>query len=126
MNNKEKQTLSIGDRMKLYYENRYRIFLTRRTPVIVRLDGKAFHSLTRHCNKPFDPDFMDSKLYAGQYLAQETQGFKLAYVQSDEINILLTDYDTLQTEAYFDYNLQKLVSVWQVKRPHRSHRSLER
>ncbi len=108
---KESQILSIGDRMKLYYENRYRTFLTRRTPVVVRLDGKAFHSLTRKCDKPFDKKFMNSMFLAGAKVAEETQGFKLAYLQSDEITFLLTDYDSLQTEAYFDYNLQKLVSI---------------
>ncbi len=48
---------SLGDRMKQNYENRYRIKLTRRMPVILRLDGKAFHTLTKGCEKPFDGVF---------------------------------------------------------------------
>lgn len=44
----------LGDRMKSYYENRSKTFLARRTPVIIRLDGKAFHTFTRGFNKPFD------------------------------------------------------------------------
>jgi len=55
---------SIGDRMKENYENRYRIKLTRRTPVILRLDGKAFHSLYRCMQKPFDETFIKGMVYA--------------------------------------------------------------
>ena len=47
----------LGNRMKENYENTYRIKLTRRTPVIIRVDGKAFHTLTRKCEKPFDENF---------------------------------------------------------------------
>ena len=101
----------IGTRMKENYENRYRFYLTRRTPVIIRLDGKAFHTLTKDCEKPFDLDFNTSMVYTAAQLVADIQGAKIAYVQSDEISILLTDYDNLDTEAWFDYNLQKIVSV---------------
>jgi tRNA(His) 5'-end guanylyltransferase len=93
---------SLGDRMKDNYEDRYRIYLTRRTPVIIRLDGKAFHTLTSKCQRPFDQHFINSMLYASEETAKEMQGFKLAYVQSDEVSFLLTDYDNLDTEAWFD------------------------
>lgn len=102
---------SIGDRMKKNYENRYRVELTRRTPVILRLDGKAFHTVTRNSDKPFDEYFHYSMTTTALYLCNEIMGAKLAYVQSDEISILMTDYDRLATEAWFDYNLQKIVSV---------------
>lgn len=102
---------SLGDRMKNNYENRYRIKLTRRMPVIIRLDGKAFHTITRHCNKPFDYDFYAAMNQTAYQLCKEIEGTKCAYVQSDEISLLLTDFDKLQTQAWFDYNLQKIVSV---------------
>jgi len=102
---------SIGDRMKQNYENRYRHYLTRRTPVIMRLDGKAFHTLTRHCEKPFDDTFTTAMNLTAEALVTSIQGAKLAYVQSDEISILLTDFDKLDTEAWFDYNIQKMTSV---------------
>lgn len=41
-----------GDRMKLYYEARSKTSLMRRTPVIIRLDGKAFHTFTKGFVKP--------------------------------------------------------------------------
>ena len=102
---------SIGDRMKANYEDRYRFSLTRRTPVIMRLDGKAFHTLTRGLEKPFDDSFYYSMIDTASFLCSEIQGAKCAYVQSDEISILITDFDTLTTDAWFDYNIQKMTSV---------------
>lgn len=102
---------SLGDRMKKNYEDRARIYLLRRTPVIVRVDGKAFHTLTRGADKPFDMNFIKAMLNAAESVGQHLQGFKLGYVQSDEASFLLTDYDDLNTEAWFDNNIQKISSV---------------
>jgi len=102
---------SIGNRMKAYYEDRYRFSLTRRTPVIMRLDGRAFHTLTRRMDKPFDGTFSDVMNETAIFLCSEIQGAKCAYVQSDEISILITDFDTLTTDAWFDYNIQKMTSI---------------
>ncbi len=102
---------SIGDRMKANYEDRYRFSLTRRTPVIMRLDGRAFHTLTRGLEKPFDDSFSNAMNATARFLCSEIQGAKCAYVQSDEISILITDFDTLTTDAWFDYNVQKMTSI---------------
>ena len=102
---------SIGNRMKENYEDRYRFYLTRRTPVVLRLDGKAFTTLTKSCDKPFDENFIRAMKCVAFALMKEIQGAKIAYVQSDEISIFLTDYDTLTTEAWVDYNIQKMVSI---------------
>lgn len=102
---------SIGNRMKENYENRYRIKLTRRMPVIMRLDGKAFHTLTRHMEKPYSDELRGVMVNTAMTLLSEIQGSKCAYVQSDEISILITDFDKLTTDAWFDYNIQKMVSV---------------
>ena len=102
---------SLGDRMKANYEDRYRFYLTRRTPVIIRLDGKAFHSLTRGYEKPFSQTFCSAMDTVALKLCEDIQGAKCAYVQSDEISILLTDFDKLTTSAWFDYNVQKIASV---------------
>lgn len=97
--------------MKDNYESRSKTFLTRRTPAIIRVDGKAFHTYTKGLNKPFDNDLIEDMNYTAINLCNNIQGAKLAYVQSDEISILLTDYDTLQTDAWFNYNVQKICSV---------------
>jgi tRNA(His) 5'-end guanylyltransferase len=102
---------SLGDRMKKNYESVSRHYLTRRMPVIGRVDGKAFHQLTRGMERPWDLDFMRCMQLTALNLCKDIQGCKLAYVQSDEISLLLTDYDDLQTEAWFANNLQKMASI---------------
>ena len=101
----------LGNRMKECYENRSKIYLTRRTPVIIRLDGKAFHAFTKGLKKPFDNFLMEVMQETTKYLCENIQGCKLGYTQSDEISLLLTDYDKLTTDAWFDYNIQKIVSI---------------
>lgn len=108
MNNKKD---SLGDRMKNNYENRSKTYLVRRTPVIIRLDGKAFHAFTKGMKKPYDEIFHNTMNATMKYLCENIQGCKLGYTQSDEITLLLTDYDTLDTDAWFDNNVQKLCSV---------------
>lgn len=93
------------------YEDAYRIKLPRRTNVMIRVDGKAFHSYTRDCRKPFDDVLMALMNKTAISLCHEIQGAKLAYVQSDEISIWVTDYDKIETNAWFDNNLQKMASV---------------
>lgn len=102
---------SLGDRMKRNYEDRARHYLIRRMPVVVRLDGKAFHTLTRGCTKPFDAAFADAMLDASLAVFDEAQGCKAAYIQSDEASFLLSDFDTLQTDAWFDNNKSKIESI---------------
>lgn len=101
---------SLSDRMK-DYESVSDIKLTKRTPVIVRIDGKAFHTFTRGLDKPFDEILSQVMQYVCENLILSVQGCKLAYTQSDEISLLLTDWDKLTTDSYFDYRLQKVCSV---------------
>lgn len=102
---------ALGDRMKEQYENRTRYYLPRRTFTIVRLDGRGFHNYTRGLERPYDTVLMDDMDLTAYYLCTNIQGACMAYTQSDEISLLLTDFDTPQTQAFFDGNLQKLVSV---------------
>lgn len=102
---------TIDDRMKDYYEHRSKTYLTRRTPVIIRLDGKAFHTYTKGFKRPYDKILHTVMNKTTQYLCENIQGCKLGYTQSDEITLLLTDYDKLDTDAWFGYAVQKLCSV---------------
>ena len=101
---------SIGDRMK-GYENISRIYLPRRIPVIIRLDGKAFHTFTRGFDKPFDYVLMKAMQLTMKKLCEGIQGCVFGYTQSDEITLVLTDYATINTDAWFGYNVQKMASV---------------
>lgn len=101
---------ALGDRMK-DYERAARTILPRRMPVILRVDGKGFHGVTRGCDKPFDEHLMGLMNRVAIRLCEEAQDAVLAFVQSDEISVLLHNYKRLQSEAWFDNEVQKLVSV---------------
>jgi tRNA(His) guanylyltransferase len=102
---------TMGDRFKEFYENRVRFMLPRRTWTIIRIDGKAFHTYTRGLKRPFDDQLMNDMDETAKFLCKEVQGTKLAYVQSDEISLVLTDFDDLGTDAWYDGNVQKMASV---------------
>ncbi|HRW21710.1 MAG TPA: tRNA(His) guanylyltransferase Thg1 family protein [Bacteroidales bacterium] len=100
----------LGDRMK-DYEQRTRSMLPRRSNIMIRIDGKSFHTYTKGLNKPFDFGLMEDMAETTKYLCSKIQGAKMGYTQSDEISILLTDYDSYRTDAWFNGQVQKIVSV---------------
>lgn len=102
---------TLGDRMKNNYENISRYYLTRRMPVIIRIDGKSFHTFTRGFKKPFDDVLVKTMQDTMKYLCENIQGCVLGYTQSDEISLVLVDYAELTTDAWFGNNLQKMCSV---------------
>lgn len=102
---------NLGDRMKNYYEVRSKTSLIRRMPVIIRLDGKAFHTFTKGYDRPFDKLLMETMQATMKYLCEHVQGCVLGYTQSDEITLVLVDYKELTSDAWFDYEVQKLCSV---------------
>lgn len=101
---------SLGDRMK-GYENINRNYLIRHIPVVLRIDGKAFHTFTRGLDKPFDKILMKTMQDTMKYLCENVQGCVFGYTQSDEITLVLTDYATITTNAWFGYNIQKMTSI---------------
>lgn len=101
---------SLGDRMK-NYENVTRTYLTRRIPVIIRLDGKAFHSFTRGFKKPFDDILVRTMQETMKYLCENVQGCVLGYTQSDEITLVLVDYQSRESGSWFENNIQKMASI---------------
>ena len=101
----------LGKRMKEYYEQIPKTKLMRRCPVVCRVDGKAFHHVTRGFKKPFDEILIKSMQETMKYLCENVQGCVLGYHQSDEISLLLIDYKTLNSQAFFDYEVQKICSI---------------
>jgi len=101
---------SLGDRMKSY-EDVFRLHLPIRMPVVLRIDGKAFHSYTKGCKRPVDEGLVECMNDTAIELCKQLQGTQVAYVQSDEISLLLNNYKELDTQSWFDNNLQKMVSV---------------
>lgn len=104
----------LGDRMKLY-EEAARSVLPKRLPLIIRVDGKAFHtytgSLKKERGEPFNRKFIHVMETAASALCKEIQGAQLAYVQSDEISLLVHGYKTFSTQPWFGNQVQKMCSV---------------
>lgn len=101
----------LGTRMKTFYENIPKTRLMRRVPVAIRLDGKAFHTFTRGFQKPFDFVLMDAMQQTMKYLCENIQGCVFGYNQSDEITLILVDYQKFTSSAWFDYEVQKICSI---------------
>lgn len=101
---------SLGNRMKSY-ERVYNPRLLPNSPLFIRVDGKAFHTFTRGAQKPYDSRIIEAMVYAAKNTAKVMSGFKLGYVQSDEATFMLTDYDTFETEGWYAYELNKVVSI---------------
>lgn len=101
----------LGTRMKKYYEEVPKIKLMRRTPVIIRIDGRSFHSFTKKFQKPFDELLIKAMQETMKYLCENIQGCVLGYTQSDEISLLLVDYKKLDSGSWFDYEVQKMCSI---------------
>ena len=101
---------NLGDRMKSY-ENITRTYLPGRMPIIIRIDGKAFHTFTKGFKKPFDDILMRAMEETAAVLCRDIEGVKIAYTQSDEISLLITNNDTWETQPWFGNNIQKMASV---------------
>lgn len=103
-------TSDLANRMK-EYEKRNQYYLQKRTPVAIRVDGRNFHTFTKGFQRPFDKILMTTMQETAKYMCENIQGAKFAYVQSDEITIILVDYDTLETDCWFNYRTDKLCSI---------------
>lgn len=80
--------------------------------VIVMLDGRSFSKLIKNnYEKPFSDVFINMMNDTAKYICENVQGCKFGYVQSDEISLLLTDFDTPKTESFFGYRLSKILSI---------------
>ena len=97
--------------MKRFYENVPKTNLMRRTPVVIRIDGKTFHSFTKGFKRPFDEVLIKTMQETTKYLCENIQGCVLGYTQSDEISLVLVDYQRFETSAWFDYEVQKMCSI---------------
>lgn len=105
------KNLELGNRMKNYYEQVSKTKLMRKCPVAIRIDGCHFRTFTKNLNKPFDDIVIKTMQSTMKYLCANIQGCILGYTQSDEITLILTDYKNIDSDAWFDYEVEKLCSV---------------
>lgn len=98
----------IGDRFKRY-EGCFDYSLPRRLPMVIRVDGRAFHGLK--LAKPFDDVFHARMCLTAVALCKGIQGAVLAYFQSDEISIIARDDIENTTQPWVDKRLSKVLSL---------------
>lgn len=99
----------LGDRMK-NYERATRTYLPTKTFTIVRVDGRAFTQFTRKLDKPFDSTFSRVMDEVARAMCLEVSGSVLAYTQSDEISLILSDHGP-KRQPWVGGQVQKLVSL---------------
>jgi tRNA(His) 5'-end guanylyltransferase len=102
--------MNLGEKHKAL-EHAERRYLPRRTNTLIRLDGKAFHSYTRGVERPFSTGLSRAMQETMLRLCEGIQGCQLGYTQSDEISLLLTDYERETTDSWYGGNIQKITSV---------------
>ena len=103
-------TSDFAIRMK-EYEKRNRYYLQKRIPVMIRIDGRSFHTFTKGFQKPFDNILIKSMQETMKYMCENIQGCVFGYTQSDEITLVLIDYQKLNTSPWFEYRVDKLCSI---------------
>lgn len=101
---------TLGGRMKAY-EAPWKPILPPRMPIIIRVDGRAFHTLTSVCEKPFDPRIVKSMDDVALALCQSVAGATMAYVQSDEVSVLVHPYKRLESQTWFGADVIKMASI---------------
>lgn len=98
-----------GNRMKSY-ENGNKNFLENKKPVIVRLDGRAFHTYTKTLDKPFDKSFQNAMIKSSIEVASQMENFRFGYTQSDEVSFLMLETND-ESQSWFNNNQQKISTI---------------
>ena len=104
---------TIGEREKFFRarEDEHSKWLPREDYHVIRVDGRAFHTFTRGMKRPFDVDFMANMDACARALCREVQGVVFAYVQSDEISLLVPPAAAPAAQLWFGGQLRKWLSV---------------
>lgn len=100
----------LGDRMK-EYEAFGKVKLDKTKPIIIRVDGKAFHTYTKGMEKPFDDNLIDCMECAQSELMKNIQNAVVSYRQSDEISVVVYNTNQYSGEIWFDGNKSKIETV---------------
>lgn len=101
----------LGDRIKTYFEDPARVLLPRKTWVVVRVDGRSFHTFTRNMPRPYHRPLADALDAAAIHVCEQMAGCTFAYGQSDEYSFLMSDFGRDDSRMWFDGSVQKIASV---------------
>lgn len=100
----------LGDRIKAFESLSTQRRAFKGQPIIVRLDGKAFHTFTKGVNKPYDEGLTRMMVETTKHLVK-TYHANLGYTQSDEITLMFYVESHSQSDYIFGGRFQKLESL---------------
>jgi tRNA(His) guanylyltransferase len=102
----------LGDKHKEYERACTDVTILPGVPFLVRVDGRAFHTLTRGFDKPFDANFNHCMVETTKFLIEKTHA-TIGYTQSDEISLgfLNPVSEDNKTPAFFGGKLHKICSI---------------
>lgn len=92
-------------------EHQFRTALPAKSFAVIRVDGKGFSKYTRGLVRPFDAKFTNDMRETALFLCQNIDGALFGYTQSDEISIVMSDLSNNNTQAWFNGQIQKIVST---------------
>lgn len=105
----KEQTLK--ERM-LSLRDKTNIKLSKDKYIMIMLDGRSFSTLIKkRFKRPFDDDFIFMMNETAKYLCENISGCKFAYVQSDEISLIVSCFENEKSEPFFDYRINKILSL---------------
>ena len=105
----DKKNDIFGDKIKALESISAKETLDENLPIMVRIDGKAFHTFTRGLKRPYDARLSKAMIDTMNYLLDKTDA-RLGYTQSDEITLVYFKVADNQ-QGYFGSRVQKLVSI---------------
>jgi tRNA(His) guanylyltransferase len=92
-------------------EHAGRVYFPARTYTVARFDGRSFHGYAANMTRPYDTRLIEAMREAMRAICNEASGCVLGYCQSDEITIVMTDFASEGTEAWFGGSKSKIESV---------------
>lgn len=93
------------------YEEASNYKLLARLPIILTINGRSFSKITSLLEKPFFTPFTQCMYSTLVKLLHEIDGAIFGYSFNDEIVIVLRNDQQLETDPWYDNEIQKIVSV---------------
>jgi tRNA(His) 5'-end guanylyltransferase len=101
---------TLGDYVKGFEKVATGPSIPKGKPMLIRLDGRAFHSFTKGLTKPFDRNLTSLMQATTKYLVHQSNAL-VGYTQSDEISLVCFIPAESEAEYFFGGRVQKITSL---------------
>jgi tRNA(His) guanylyltransferase len=100
---------NLGDYIKQLESQTTKQFMIPRIPIVIRLDGKSFHTFTKGLKRPYDERLSQLMVDTTKYVMKQTNPV-FAYTQSDEITLVYYN-ENIESDIIYGGKLHKLTSI---------------